>query len=154
MIEVRLVSNPGISGGAVLLGGTRVRVVDLVDRIRAGESIRTVAADCHLDPHELSVLSLLATELTLSKDDGVAVDTEAIAVEVEESRVRIRRADPAAYGGFVTDAACRAVGARRGLRPVDVLRAWRKHHPAPPHSGHPPIPPGACKVSEVGLTAA
>ena len=53
-----------------------------------------------------------------------------IAELVRESRERIASADPGAYSGFVTDAACRAVAKREGMKATDVVRAYRSFYPS------------------------
>jgi hypothetical protein len=87
-------------------------------------------------------------DLTITTPEKSA-ETQEIADEVTESRERIRKVDSEAYGGFVTDEACRAVGRRRDMRAVDVLRAWRAHHPLrDPSALKRQIPPGAKQPSD------
>lgn len=83
-----------------------------------------------------------------------SAETEQIASEVVASRQRIRVVDPEAYSGFVTDAACRAVGKQREMRGVDVLRAFRAHHPIRESRASQLVPPGARQLSDAAKAAA
>jgi len=69
--EVRIVSRPGVAGGApMVLQGVGVRVVDLVGRVRAGESVEAVATDFNVDADSVSLLVDVADALTQQPSDG------------------------------------------------------------------------------------
>lgn len=91
-------------------------------------------------------------EELLETPRGIA-EVEEIAEEMRTSRARISAIDPEAYAGYVTDVACRAVGKRRDMRPVDVLRAFRAVHPNPVR-GFPNIPADAKLPSDKAKAAA
>lgn len=56
-----IVSRPAVAGGAPLLDG--VRIVDLLDRIDAGDQLEFVAEDFNVEPDALSLLLQLREEL-------------------------------------------------------------------------------------------
>jgi uncharacterized protein (DUF433 family) len=65
--EVRIVSRPGVAGGAPMVPqGVGVRVVDLVGRIWAGENVKAVAADFDVDAD--SVVLLVAVAEAVSRE--------------------------------------------------------------------------------------
>lgn len=60
----------------------------------------------------------------------MSTTTITTADEVRALYERIRKLDPGAYSGFVSDAAVRHVAREHGLRSTDVLRDYRKRYPA------------------------
>jgi uncharacterized protein (DUF433 family) len=62
--QITVMSSPGVQGGAPVLWGTcGARVIDLLDRIDAGDSIEDVAKDFTFDEANLELLVALRDTL-------------------------------------------------------------------------------------------
>jgi len=80
--QITVMSSPKVHGGAPVLWGTcGARVVDLLDRIDAGDSIEEVAKDFTFDESNLELLVALRDSLkpdTLPNEQTVVISREAM----------------------------------------------------------------------------
>lgn len=73
---------------------------------------------------------------------------------VVEVRDQIEQADPDAYAGFITDAACFKVARTADVKATDALRAFRRFEPRRDPARVRPIPFDARKPDRAAVEAA